>query len=80
MDLWRCQDSAFDLGHLVVDGDAKVLDVRVLVESGAENKVVDLLLAIGSRAGRRLDHGRRLHICELLDASLAGDDVADLQW
>ena len=79
LNLGRGEDAALDVGHLVVDGDAEVLDVRVVVEAGAQHQVVDLLLAVGRRTSRRFDHRRRLHVGELLDAALARHYVAHLE-
>lgn len=61
------------------DGEAELLDVGIVVEVGLADEVVDLALAVRRRARRRLDHRRRLHVCQLLDAPLAGHDVAHLQ-
>lgn len=79
MDFRRSEDTTLDFGHLVVDANAEVAHELVFVELGAHHQVVDFFLAIGRRASRRLDHGRRLHISELLDAPLAGHDVANLE-
>ena len=75
----RWQNSSSDLHEAVADVEAELLNVRVVVEVGLSDQAVDFSLAIGGRSGCGFYHGGRLHVGQLLDASLALDDVADLQ-
>ena len=76
---WWRQNSSSNLHQTVADVEAELLNVGVVVEVGFPDKAVDLSLAIGGGSSGGFDHGRRLHVGQLLDASLALNDVADLQ-
>lgn len=87
------EDASLDLCHGRVDGDSELMGEGIRRELSLADKAGYLPFSLGSRTSSRLklvtrgsrreqylDHGRRLGISELLDASLAGDDVADLWW
>ena len=77
---FRCgQHPASDLHQVPGDVEAKLLDIRVIVKICLPDQIVDLPLPVGGGPGRGLDHGRRLHVRQLLDTSLALNYVADLQ-
>ena len=77
---FRCgQHPASDLHQVPGDVEAKLLDIRVIVKICLPDQIVDLPLPVGGGPGRGLDHGRRLHVRQLLDTSLTLHYVADLQ-
>ena len=79
LQLGRWQHASLHFRHLVAHAHSERLQQVVRVEVGASHQVVDLALAVRSRARGGLDHGRRLHVGELLHAALTGHDVADLE-
>jgi hypothetical protein len=74
------QHSAPHFHHVVRYGQPKLLHIRVVVEVSSAHQVVDFSLPVWRRSGGSLDHGRCLHVSQLLDAPLAGNYVAHLQW
>ena len=77
---FRCgQHPASDLHQVPGDVETKLLDIRVIVKICLPDQIVDLPLPVGGGPGRGLDHGRRLHVRQLLDTSLTLHYVADLQ-
>lgn len=59
---------------------AMPLSTKAMSEKHAvTHQPANLFLSVGGRARRGLDHGGRLVVCQLLDAALAGHDVADLR-
>ena len=80
MYFWRTEDSSLDIGHLRINGYAKIPHVAVLVKARTQHEIINLALSIRRRSCRGLDHRGRLHVGELFDAPLTGHNVAHLQW
>lgn len=54
-------------------------DKAKLIHRALAYQAADLLLPVGSRAGRGFDHGGRLVVCQFLDAALTCYYVTDLR-